>query len=116
MKVPVNTLKSKLEQGQVQHGLWLTSGAPVLAEIAGHAGFDWCLIDGEHGPNTVTEMLPQLQALAISGTSAVVRVASAEAWMIKQVLDLGCQTVLVPMVDNAEKAAEMAAAMGPRRV
>jgi 4-hydroxy-2-oxoheptanedioate aldolase len=69
------------------------------------------LIDGEHGPNTVSEILPQLQALAISGTPAVVRVANAEAWMIKQMLDLGCQTVVVPMVDDAQTADAMARAM-----
>ncbi|MDP5084445.1 MAG: HpcH/HpaI aldolase/citrate lyase family protein [Yoonia sp.] len=111
MQNPVNTLKSALQSGQVQHGIWLTSGAPIMAELAGNAGFDWCLIDGEHGPNTVSEMLPQLQALAISRTPAVVRIASAEAWMVKQVLDLGCQTVLVPMVDDAETAQRMARAM-----
>jgi 4-hydroxy-2-oxoheptanedioate aldolase len=111
MNVPPNTLKTAVNAGKIQHGIWLTSGSPVAAEIAGGAGFDWCLIDGEHGPNTISDMLPQLQALAISGTPAVVRIASAEAWMIKQVLDLGCQTVLVPMVDDAEKAQEMARAM-----
>lgn len=111
MDTPVNGLKTAMQAGQVQHGIWLTSGSAVLAELAGNAGFDWCLIDGEHGPNTVPEILPQLQALAISGTPAVVRIASAEVWMVKQVLDLGCQTVLVPMVDDAEKAALMAIAM-----
>ena len=111
MQTPENTLKTALVAGQVQHGIWLTSGTAVLAELAGNAGFDWCLIDGEHGPNTVSEMLPQLQALAISGTQPVIRIASAEAWMVKQALDLGCQTVLVPMVDDAKKAQEMALAM-----
>ncbi len=111
MQTPVNTLKQSLLSGHVQHGIWLTSGTPILAELAGSAGFDWCLIDGEHGPNTVSEMLPQLQALAISGTAAAVRIANAESWMVKQVLDLGCQTVLVPMVDDAETAQAMAHAM-----
>lgn len=111
MQNPENTLKSALRAGQVQHGLWLASASPVLAELAGTVGFDWCLIDGEHGPNTVAQMLPQLQALAATGTSAVVRVAAPEVWMIKQALDLGVQTVLVPMVDDGAKAAEMAAAM-----
>ena len=111
MQTPVNTLKKTLKSGQVQLGIWLTSGTGILAELAGTAGFDWCLIDGEHGPNTVSEILPQLQALAISGTPAVVRVANAEAWMIKQVLDLGCQTVVVPMVDDAQTADAMARAM-----
>jgi 4-hydroxy-2-oxoheptanedioate aldolase len=111
MQTPVNTLKQSLQSGQLQHGIWLTSGTAVLAELAGKAGFDWCLIDGEHGPNTVSEILPQLQALAISGTPAVVRIANAEAWMVKQALDLGCQTVLVPMVDDPETAQKMAHAM-----
>jgi len=111
MQTPVNTLKQSLQAGRMQRGIWLTSGAPVLAELAGNAGFDWCLIDGEHGPNTLSEIQPQLQALAISGTQAVVRVANAESWMIKQVLDLGCQTVLVPMVSDAKTAAAMARAM-----
>ncbi|MDX8348813.1 HpcH/HpaI aldolase/citrate lyase family protein [Cognatiyoonia sp. IB215446] len=111
MQVAENTLKTALKSGRVQHGLWLTSGSAVLAEIAGQAGFDWCLIDGEHGPNTLTEMLPQLQALALTGTQAVVRITNADVWMVKQVLDLGCQTVLVPMVDDAAKAEEMARAM-----
>jgi len=111
MQTPVNTLKRTLKSGQVQRGIWLTSGTGILAELAGTAGFDWCLIDGEHGPNTVSEILPQLQALAISCTPAVVRVANAEAWMIKQVLDLGCQTVVVPMVDDAQTADAMARAM-----
>ena len=106
-----NKLKTALNAGHLQHGIWLTSGSGLLAELAGNAGFDWCLIDGEHGPNTLTEILAQLQALAISGTPAVVRVASPQAWMIKQVLDLGCQTVLVPMVDDAATALRVARAM-----
>lgn len=111
MQNPENKLKTALIAGQVQHGLWLASASPVVAELAGGVGFDWCLIDGEHGPNTVAQMLPQLQALAGTGTPAVVRVAAPEVWMIKQALDLGVQTVLVPMVDDAAKAAEMARAM-----
>lgn len=111
VELPENKLKTALQAGALQHGVWLTTGSPLLAEIAGSAGFDWCLIDGEHGPNTLTEMLPQVQALAATGTPCVVRIASAEVWMVKQVLDLGVQTVLVPMVDDAQTAAEMAQAM-----
>lgn len=111
MNIPENALKKAMKAGQVQHGIWLGSGSGLIAELAGGAGFDWCLIDGEHGPNTVTEILPQLQALAATGTSAVVRIASAEVWMVKQVLDLGVQTVLVPMVDTGAEAELMARAM-----
>lgn len=111
MQNPENKLKTALIAGQLQQGLWLASASSAVAELAGGVGFDWCLIDGEHGPNTVAQMLPQLQALAGTGTPAVVRVAAPEVWMIKQALDLGVQTVLVPMVDDAAKAAEMARAM-----
>ncbi|MEJ6401779.1 HpcH/HpaI aldolase family protein [Yoonia sp. 2307UL14-13] len=111
MQNPENKLKTALLAGQVQHGLWLTTGSSLNAEVAGDAGFDWCLIDGEHGPNTITEMLPQVQALRATGTPVVVRIPQAEAWIVKQVLDLGVQTVLAPMVDDAAKAQEMARAM-----
>ena len=111
MKNPENTLKTALVAGQVQHGLWLVGASPVMAEVAGTVGFDWCLIDGEHGPNTVAQMLPQLQALESTGTPAVVRIAAPEVWMVKQALDLGVQTVLVPMVDDAATADRMARAM-----
>ena len=111
MQTPENLLKTALATGQVQYGIWLSTGSAQLAEMAGLAGFDWCLIDAEHGPNAPTGLIPQLQALAATGASPVVRIASAEVWMVKQVLDQGCQTVLVPMVDDAATAALMARAM-----
>jgi len=72
--------------------------------MAAGAGFDWCLIDGEHGPNTLPDILAQLQALEGRGASAVVRVPQGDAWIVKQVLDLGAQTLLVPMVNTVEEA------------
>jgi 4-hydroxy-2-oxoheptanedioate aldolase len=111
MQTPENNLKNALVAGRVQYGIWLSSGSAALAEMAGLAGFDWCLIDAEHGPNAPTGLIPQLQALATTGAAPVVRVAAAEVWMVKQVLDQGCQTVLVPLVDDAATAALMARAM-----
>ena len=111
MDVPVNRLKAAMLAGSPQYGVWLNTGSHVVAEMAGHCGFDWCLIDGEHGPLTLSDMVPQLQALATTPTNAVVRVADPQAWMIKQVLDIGAQTVLVPMVDTGEQAAEMGRSM-----
>ncbi|WP_224814818.1 HpcH/HpaI aldolase/citrate lyase family protein [Hasllibacter sp. MH4015] len=104
MAAPHNTLKAALAEGRVQRGLWLNLPGPVPAEIAGAAGFDWCLIDGEHGPWDPTGIRDQLIALAATGTQAVVRVPVAEDWIIKQALDLGAQTLLIPMINSAEEA------------
>lgn len=108
---PTNTLKTRLNAGDVQIGVWLCSASPLIAELSGGAGFDWCLIDWEHGPNDLVSVTAQLQALAISGTPAVVRVPDGADWLIKQVLDAGAQTVMVPMVNTAEDAKRVAAAM-----
>ncbi len=111
MPAPINDLKVALSKGETQSGIWLTLANATVAEIAGKSGFDWCLIDGEHGPNTLTSIHAQLQALAGTPARAVVRVPMGEDWLLKQVLDLGVQTVVVPMVDTAEQAAKIAAAV-----
>lgn len=111
MPAPQNALKAALNIGETQCGLWLTLASGAVAEIAGVAGFDWCLIDAEHGPNTLTTIHAQLQALAGTPAHPVVRVPMGEDWMLKQVLDLGVQTVVVPMVNTAEQAAQVAAAV-----
>ncbi len=111
MPAPLNALKAALEKGEPQYGLWLAMANPMVAEIAGKAGFDWCLIDGEHAPNTLTSIAAQLQALAGTLAHAAVRVPVGEDWILKQVLDLGVQTVVVPMVNTPEQAAQVAAAV-----
>lgn len=105
MPAPINALKAALARGDLQRGLWLNLPGCVPAEMAGNAGFDWCLIDGEHGPWDPSGIRDQLTALAATQTSAVVRVPVAEDWVIKQALDLGVQTLLVPMVNSAQEAA-----------
>lgn len=111
MPAPENRLKSALARGELQVGIWLGMTHSVSAEIASRAGFDWCLIDAEHSPNTLPEIRAQLQAMAGGGASAVVRVPQGEAWILKQVLDLGVQSVLVPMVDTAAQARHLVRAM-----
>lgn len=111
MPAPTNALKDALVAGRLQSGLWMAMASPTVAEIAGKAGFDWCLIDAEHGPNTLDTIKAQLQALAGTPAHPVVRVPMGEDWMLKQVLDLGVQTVVVPMVNSAEHAAQVAAAV-----
>lgn len=111
MAAPVNTLKQKLAAGQLQTGCWLGLVDPYAAEIAGTAGFDWLLIDGEHGPNGITQISNQIGALQGSDSQVIVRVPVGEDWIIKQVLDAGAQTVMVPMVETGAQAQAMVRAM-----
>ncbi len=111
MPAPRNHFKAALKAGQPQIGLWLNMGEALMAEIAGHAGFDWLVIDGEHGPNDVRSILAQLQALSASPSEVVVRPPIGETWVIKQMLDIGARTLLVPMVDSAEQAKELVRAV-----
>lgn len=85
-------------------GIWVCSGSPLVAEIVAGSGIDWLLIDQEHGPNGLGSTLAQLQAVAAYPVSPVVRVPSADAVVIKQVLDLGAQNLLVPMISSAAEA------------
>jgi 4-hydroxy-2-oxoheptanedioate aldolase len=110
MPAPHNTLKAALATKTVQMGLWMNLVSPIAAEALSGAGFDWLLIDGEHGPNDIPTILAQVQAIG-SRTSVVVRPPVGEVRMIKQLLDLGVQTILVPMIESADHAAQMVKAM-----
>lgn len=111
MPAPRNTFKAALLIGEPQIGLWLGLANAYTAEICAGAGFDWLVIDGEHAPNDLPTMTAQLQAIAASGASAVVRPPIGETWIIKQLLDIGAQTILVPMVETAAQARELVKAM-----
>lgn len=105
-----NRLKTRLQAGTMQWGLWLSMASPTSAEIAAGAGFDWLLIDGEHGPNLLTQTLEQLRATAGFDTDIILRLPAGEDWMIKQALDIGVTSLLVPMVNSAADAARIAKA------
>ena len=112
MQTPVNAFKAAIAQGRPQIGLWQGLGNPYTAEICAAAGFDWLLIDGEHGPNDTLTLLSQLQAIAAyPATHAIARIPMGHGeigeMLIKQYLDIGVQTLLVPMVDTAEQAAHI---------
>lgn len=103
---PTNGFKQALAAGPAQIGFWLALGDSVAAEICAGAGFDWLVIDAEHGPQHLPGVLALLQAIAgHSGCHPVVRVPSDDPIAIKQHLDLGAQTILVPMVETAAQAA-----------
>ncbi|WP_411351636.1 aldolase/citrate lyase family protein [Leisingera aquaemixtae] len=107
MPAPKNTFKQALSQGKRQIGCWMSFAEASTAEIMGTCGFDWLVIDGEHAPNSIRSIRDQLMALAASPSHPVVRVPVGETWMIKQVLDAGAQTVLVPIVESADQAREL---------
>jgi 2-keto-4-pentenoate hydratase len=104
MPAPVNTLKHRLQAGETLIGCWLGMAEPYLAEISATAGFDWLLIDGEHAPNDIRSMAAQLAVLEASGASTVVRLPDDDPAKIKQALDIGAQTLLIPMVESAAQA------------
>jgi len=105
-----NPFKAALAARQPQIGLWLSMADPYLAEVAATARFDWLLIDGEHAPNDVRSTLAALQAVAPHGANPVVRVVQGDTALIKQMLDVGAKTLLVPMVDTAEQATAIVSA------
>ena len=108
---PTNAFKQGLRGSSCQIGLWLSLANPYSAEVCALAGFDWVLIDGEHAPNDLRSILAQLHVLAgYPHTQALVRVPNQRSDTLKQVLDLGVQTVVVPMVDTPEQAAALVAA------
>lgn len=101
-----NSFKAALKAGRPQIGLWLGLSSSYSAELLAGAGFDWLLIDGEHAPNNVQTVLTQLQAIAPYPSQPVVRPSWNDPVQIKQLLDVGTQTLLVPMVQNADEARE----------
>jgi 2,4-dihydroxyhept-2-ene-1,7-dioic acid aldolase len=106
-----NTFKAALQANRQQIGLWLSSANAYTAEIAASTGYDWLLLDGEHGPNDVPTLLSQLQAVAAYDSHPIVRPVNGDPALIKQILDIGAQTILVPMVDSAEDARKLVAAV-----
>lgn len=106
-----NTFKKALKAKRPQIGLWVGLADPYCAEICAGAGFDWLLIDGEHSPNTLQTTLSQLQAIAPYPVSAVMRPSWNDPVQIKQILDIGVQTLLIPMVQSAAEATAAVAAV-----
>jgi 4-hydroxy-2-oxoheptanedioate aldolase len=87
-----------------QVGMWVCSGSPLVAEICAGSGLDYVLIDMEHSPNGLESTFSQLQAMAAYPVTSVVRVPVNDPVVIKQVLELGAQNLLVPMVGSPQEA------------
>jgi 4-hydroxy-2-oxoheptanedioate aldolase len=110
MQMPKNSFKQSLRDGKPQIGLWLGLADAYVTELLATTGFDWLLIDAEHAPNDPRSVLPQLQSIAPYPVQPVVRPVQGDVALIKQYLDIGAQTLLIPMVETAEQAARMVAA------
>ena len=104
-------IRERILAGEVSHGSWLSMGSATAAEMMGLAGFDWVMIDLEHGWGQQSMVLPQMRALSSSKTSAFVRVSTNNPSNILQVLDLGAVGVMVPQIQNVKEAREAVASM-----
>lgn len=112
MDLPVNRFKAALKAGRLQIGIWNSIGGNTVPELVASAGFDWMVIDTEHAPVDLLEILPALQAAAAyPETAAVVRPAANDTVLIKRALDLGALTLMLPYVQSADEARAAVAAM-----
>ena len=108
--MPNNPFKQALHAGKPQYGFWLGLCNPLSAELCGLCGYDWLLIDAEHAPNDLHSIHMQLLAIGNTPSHAAVRLVNHDPAMIKQLLDVGAQTLLIPMVENPEQARALVAA------
>lgn len=105
------TERARAERNRPVTGMFVSSGDTGIAEICAGAGLDYLLIDGEHSPLSLESIQAQLRAIAAYPTLSVVRVPENDARLIKQYLDLGAQSLIVPMVDTADDARAAARAV-----
>jgi 4-hydroxy-2-oxoheptanedioate aldolase len=110
MQLPINVFKQALRQGKPQIGLWVGLADAYVTELLASVGFDCLVIDAEHAPNDPRSVLPQLQAMAPYPVHPIVRPVHGSPESIKQYLDIGAQTLVIPMVETAEQAGQMVAA------
>ena len=106
-----NAFKHAIAAGQLQIGLWCSLCSNIAADIVSDSGFDWLLLDTEHSPNEIPDLLTQLQAVRGGTATPIVRPAWNDPVLIKRVLDIGAQSVLLPYVQNPEEAKRAVAAV-----
>lgn len=100
----MNNLKSRIQSGEAVHGCWINMGSLVSAEIVGRAGFEWVLIDLEHGAGDAAIMYNQLQVLAGLDTTPIVRIDDITRPNVQHILDAGASGIMFPQVQNEEEA------------
>jgi len=103
---PGAALRRRILAGETLFGAWASLGSPGSAELLGRAGYDWVVVDMEHGYTTETDLLAHLTAIEGSGSVALVRPQSGERLRIGRALDLGAAGVVVPRLDTLEQVQE----------
>ncbi|KAK2664357.1 hypothetical protein Ddye_002931 [Dipteronia dyeriana] len=98
------SLKSRLRNNETLYGIFLLSFSPTLAEISGLAGYDFAVVDMEHGPGGISDALQCLRALAATRTPAILRLPESSATWAKKALDLGPQGIMFPMIESQKSA------------
>ncbi len=111
MDLPRNAFKHAIAAGKLQIGLWCSLCSNIAADIVRDSGFDWLLLDSEHSPNDIPDLLAQLQAAEGGTATPIVRPAWNDTVLIKRCLDIGSPALLVPYVQNAEEAKNAVAAV-----
>ncbi|AXF06387.1 4-hydroxy-2-oxoheptanedioate aldolase [Paraburkholderia hospita] len=104
MDTPTNLFRQRLSSSETLIGLWLALADPYSAELCAGSGFDWLLVDGEHAPFDLRTTLATLQSVAPYPSHPVVRLPEGSSTLIKQALDIGATTLLIPMVESAAQA------------
>src|SRR5580704_6020921 len=97
-------LKEKIRSGVALHGSWISLGSSVSAEILGNSGFDWVLIDLEHGAGNDGNMYQQLQSLESAPATPIVRIDEISRPRAQRILDAGASGIMFPRIDNAAEA------------
>jgi 2-dehydro-3-deoxyglucarate aldolase/4-hydroxy-2-oxoheptanedioate aldolase len=100
------TLKQKLARGQTTLGMWVTLESPTISEIAVVLGFDWIVVDAEHGHLDFKEILEHVRVTRNTATTPLVRIQEIEQGLIKRVLDIGARGIIVPQVTRAAEVAQ----------
>lgn len=106
-----NILKRRLSSAQTAIGLWCSLAEALTTEVMAGAGADWLLIDAEHSPNDLRSVMVQLQVAAAFPCEAMVRLPSDDANSIKQFMDAGARSLMIPNVRSADQASAVVRAM-----
>jgi len=107
MKLAENNFKNSLQNKEQSYGIWNAIADTYVGEICAGAGYDWMVIDAEHGTFDYRSIIYQFQAVKSYNTHSILRVPDSNPTFIKRILDTGVQNILVPMVETKEQAEKL---------